>query len=113
MSPIAKKICWTVAQVAVVICAFMIFFTFAPWLGALPISEASPEIASALPSGCPAFTNNHGQHHCFWRGTKEQNPTGFWICAALLFSCWFFLIVTAKKKLGFSFPSFRSLFRHE
>jgi magnesium-transporting ATPase (P-type) len=110
MSPFTAKVVWSVAQIVVVLCAFAIFLVFAPWLGALPLSDASPVVAAGLPAGCPAFTVNHGQYHCFWHGTRSQNPMGFWLCALLLFSCWAFLIYTSKTKRGFHLPPLRELF---
>jgi hypothetical protein len=111
MSPFTKKVYWSVAQVAVCLALFPIFFVFAPWLAALPFSEAPPGIAAGLPVGCPAFTVNHGQYHCFWFGTRGQNPLGFWLCALLLISCWAFLIFTGKTGRGFRIPALRELLR--
>jgi hypothetical protein len=111
MSPFAKKVCWSVAQVVVSLCMFPIFFVLAPWLGALPLSDASPGVAAGLPIGCPALTVNHGQYNCFWYGTRSQNPMGFWLCALLLLSCWAFLVYTSKTGRAFRIPRFRELFR--
>jgi hypothetical protein len=110
MSPFTNKVCWSVAQVVVILCALFTFFVFAPWLGALPLAEGSPEVIASLPSGCPAFTVNHGQYHCFWYGTRSQNPIGFLLCASLLFSCWAFLIFTRITGRGFRLRPFRKLF---
>jgi hypothetical protein len=112
MSPFAKKLCWTIAQVSVCILFFPIFFVFAPWLGAVAASEAPPTVAASLPIGCPAFTSDHGQYQCFWYGTLSQNPVGFSVCALLLFACWAFLVFTGITHRGFSFRPLREWFSH-
>jgi hypothetical protein len=111
MTPFAKMVCWSVSQVAVSTCMFLIFFIFAPWLGALPLSEASPTVAAGLPTGCPAFTVNHGQYNCFWFGTRSQNPLGFGLCTLLLLSCGAFLYYTGKSGRGFRIAPLQELFR--
>ena len=111
MSPFAKKVCWSVAQIVVATCMLFTFFVFAPWLAALPLSEAPARVAASFPVSCPAFTVNHGQYHCFWYGTRTQNPLGFWLSALSFFSCAVFLIFTGKTGRGFRLLSFRELFR--
>jgi hypothetical protein len=111
MTPFIRKLCWSVSQGIVILCFFGTFFVFAPWIGALPMSEAPPAVAANLPANCPAYTANHGQYHCFWRGTRSQNPLGFWLCALFMLACWAFLIYTGRTERGFRLPAFREIFR--
>ena len=102
---------WSIAQVVVSLCMLMMFLIYAPWLGALPLSDAAPGVAAGLPADCPAFTVNHGQYKCFWLGTRSQNPLGFWLCTLLYLSCGGFLYFTGRTGRGFRIPRLRELFR--
>jgi len=95
-----RNVAWSVGQVVVTICAFLLFLVWAPWEGAKPISEASPSIVASLPPGCPAFTVNHGHYLCFEFGTQAQNPLGYWTCTILFVVALAFLFLTGLTGRG-------------
>ncbi|QBB71529.1 hypothetical protein ELE36_14835 [Pseudolysobacter antarcticus] len=101
MSQRAKDICWALTQVIVFICTLRLFFLYAPWQGALPVTDAPLEIAATFPAGCQAFTVNHGQYICFELGTQSQNPLGYWLCTFLYFLGWAFVLFTGMTGRGF------------
>src|SRR5476649_2761965 len=96
-----SKYRWHIAQVVVVVVIFPAFFTWAPWLTAVPMSEVPSAAAALLPVGCPAASVGHGTWSCQWHGTVESNPWGFAICSAIILGGWAFLIISSLFGRGF------------
>ena len=94
---------WCLAQVVMAVALMLMFFTWAPWLGAQPVSEIPPDAAASLPANCPAFTVSHGNYSCFSLGTVRSNPLGFVSFSALfatLFAAFLFIGLSGR---GWSF----------
>lgn len=81
------RLAWFAVQLLLAAVAMMSFFTWAPWIAAQPVSEASTEILAVLPPDCPAFTIGHGVASCFPLGTRQDNPGGFALAVAATFVC--------------------------
>src|SRR5260221_6656110 len=96
-----NKYRWHVAQIIVLVITMLAFFTWAPWLAAVPVSEVPPSQAAALPAGCPAASMEHGTWSCRWYGTIRSNPWGFALCSAIVLGGWAFLIISALYAQGF------------
>jgi hypothetical protein len=81
---VAARIWWTFAEIILAVALMLVFFSWAPWLGAQPVSEMPTDIVATLPANCPAVTGSHGTYYCFSSGTIRSNPTGFALHTALL-----------------------------
>jgi hypothetical protein len=100
---------WHIAQVLAVLVLMASFFSWAPWLTAVPIAEVPVAEAQKLPAGCPAATNGHGKWVCFSMGTIQENPVGFWVCTVAAFGSWAFLIATSWSGRGLIFRRKRAV----
>jgi hypothetical protein len=96
---IGARFWWTVAEVILAIALMLVFFSWAPWLGAQPVSEMPADIIAILPADCPAVTGSHGTYYCFPSGTISSNPTGFALHTALfaaLFGAFLFIGLSGR-----------------
>ncbi|OOG39044.1 hypothetical protein B0B52_16305 [Polaromonas sp. A23] len=92
---------WSLVQIAVVAQALLLFFIWAPWLGAHSREEAIAFYGeSAIPQNCEAITVNHGQFSCLSWGTVSSNPWGFAACTVALFASLLFLVLSRIKGKG-------------
>jgi len=95
-----QRILWALAQLLAGFVGFGAFFVFAPWLATEPIEQAPPEVVAALPSGCPAFSVNHGTYTCEWHDTISRNPRGFALCATIFFAAFGFYAISSMAGRG-------------
>ena len=81
---VSSRFFWVAVQVAVALALMLVFSSWAPWLGAQPVSKVSASVAATLPADCPAVSGSHGAYYCDYRGTVRSNPIGFAALTALL-----------------------------
>jgi hypothetical protein len=98
-----KRIAWYLSQVAAIVVAVLLFFSWIPWIASEPIAEVAPEVAAQLPINCPAVFTNHGQHSCFWPGRVRDHMGTFIALTAGLATCSGFLSFVSLTGRGFSF----------
>ena len=104
---VSARFWWTAAEIMLAVAFMLVFFAWAPWLGAQPLSEIPADIVATMPDSCPAVTGSHGTYSCFINGTIRSNPTGFALHTALLaglFGAFLFISLS-----GLGWPPARSL----
>jgi hypothetical protein len=74
----------SVLQIIAAIAMFPVFFAWAPWLAAIPASEAISLYGEKIPTTWKAVVMDHGQIHQWKLGTIEQNKISFTVCSLML-----------------------------
>jgi hypothetical protein len=95
-----RRFLWGIAQTIVAIVVMIDYFTWVPWLKAVPLSEVPPSVVATLPRECPAATKNRGRWTCFSEGTISSNPIGFAISTVIMIGGCSFLVFTGLTNRG-------------
>src|SRR5262245_16734566 len=99
---IGTKFWWIIAQIVFSVAFMLVFFAWAPWLGAQPVSELPADVIAALPAKCPAVVVSHGNYSCFSYGTIRSNPIGFASLTALFAALFGTLLFIGLSGRGWS-----------
>ena len=99
---VGARFWWFCAQVVLSVAFMLVFFAWAPWLGARPVSDAPADVAATLPADCPAVTVSHGNYSCFSLGTVRSNPFGFASLTALFAALFGALLYIGRSGRGWS-----------
>lgn len=85
----------SISQVFAFGIAALCFVYWAPWTAALTVEEASQRYPGQVDPSWRAVRVEHGRVSEWRLGTPRQNPWGFGVCTASLFSVVIYCIATA------------------